>query len=228
MKPSSYTNFVAPHIEDPYLTTSLCYLLVHRQSLFRLKVEIQTFLSVPFVSFDYQTKVYTLPAMGTFHEKQLDVANTSTEGNRTLKDDTWTLSNGRILSQHPSSILLESIPTPNHRWHDGTMTPGTAVASGPGTANNTAKTSRRTSFAGSMRSYTSYSLIEDMKHEVMVNHLFQQQCAKMWIGDVSGEIEGIIIKKRKGNYLACPPALTQSSLAYYCSIMNVQVASHAK
>lgn len=41
---------------------------------------------------------------------------------------------------------------------------------------------------------------------------------------MSGEMEGVIIRKARGNYLACPPALQQSPLAYYCSLMNVQVA----
>ncbi|KAF2464877.1 uncharacterized protein BDR25DRAFT_380324 [Lindgomyces ingoldianus] len=84
--------------------------------------------------------------------------------------------------------------------------------------------SRRTSFVGSMRSMGSTSYLEDIKHEVMVNFLFQQQCGKLWVGDASGELEGVLLRKRKGTYMSCPPALIQSPLAYYCSQLNFQVA----
>ncbi|KAH0239210.1 hypothetical protein KCU71_g24255, partial [Aureobasidium melanogenum] len=30
--------------------------------------------------------------------------------------------------------------------------------------------------------------MDDIKHEVMVNYLFQQQCARLWVGDGSGEV----------------------------------------
>jgi hypothetical protein len=66
--------------------------------------------------------------------------------------------------------------------------------------------------------------VDEIKHEVMSNHLFQQQCSKMWIGDVSGDIEGIVIRRTKGNYIACPPPLIHSPLAYYASLMNVHVS----
>ncbi|KAF2636439.1 putative glycosyltransferase family 2 protein [Massarina eburnea CBS 473.64] len=85
------------------------------------------------------------------------------------------------------------------------------------------RTSRRNSLT-SMRSYASGGMMEDIKHEVMVNHLFLQQCKKLWIADVSGEIEGVILRKTKGTYLTCPPSLIQSPLAYYCSVMNFNVA----
>lgn len=57
----------------------------------------------------------------------------------------------------------------------------------------------------------------------MVNHLFQQQCKKLWVSEVSGEMEGVILRKARGNYLACPPNLIHSSFAYYCSQMNMPV-----
>lgn len=55
--------------------------------------------------------------------------------------------------------------------------------------------------------------MEEIRHEVMVNYLFQQQCSKMWIGDGTGQMEGIMVRKAKGSYLACPPQLTQSVFA---------------
>ncbi|KAF2798522.1 hypothetical protein K505DRAFT_346522 [Melanomma pulvis-pyrius CBS 109.77] len=94
----------------------------------------------------------------------------------------------------------------------------------PATSTTTTRTSRRNSFSGSTLSFGSVGIMEDIKYEVMVNHLFQQQCGKLWIGDVSGDMEGIIIRKSRGCYVACPPALAQSTFAYYCSLLNVQVA----
>ncbi|KAF2708210.1 hypothetical protein K504DRAFT_434457 [Pleomassaria siparia CBS 279.74] len=70
----------------------------------------------------------------------------------------------------------------------------------------------------------SSGLMGDIKYEVMVNHLFQQQSLKLWIRDVSGGMEGVMIRKSRGNYFACPPALAHSAFAYYCSLLNVHVA----
>ena len=69
----------------------------------------------------------------------------------------------------------------------------------------------------------SSSFMDDIKHEVMVNYLFQQQCARLWVGDGSGEVEGVLLRKFRGNYLACPPALSQSVFAMACAALNVQV-----
>lgn len=66
--------------------------------------------------------------------------------------------------------------------------------------------------------------MDEIRHEVMVNYLFQQQCARMWIGDGSGQTEGIMIRKSKANYLACPPDLIQSSFAMGIAAMNVPCA----
>ncbi|OCL01430.1 hypothetical protein AOQ84DRAFT_401805 [Glonium stellatum] len=66
--------------------------------------------------------------------------------------------------------------------------------------------------------------MEEIKHEVMVNYLFQQQCGRLWVGDGSGELEGVLIRKSRGNYMACPPQLANSAFAYYCAQLNVQVA----
>lgn len=67
------------------------------------------------------------------------------------------------------------------------------------------------------------SFMDDIKHEVMVNYLFQQQCARLWVGDGSGEVEGVLLRKFKGSYLACPPSLSNSTFAMACSALNVPV-----
>lgn len=81
----------------------------------------------------------------------------------------------------------------------------------------------RTSLNGSIRSQRS-TMMEDIRHEVMVNYLFQQQCAAMWIGDASGETEGVLVRKSKAQYLACPPELLSSTFAAGCASLNLPCA----
>lgn len=66
--------------------------------------------------------------------------------------------------------------------------------------------------------------LDDIKHEVMVNYLYQQQCSQLWVSDGSGEIEGVLLRKVRGHYMACPPQLGSSPFALACSAMNVQAA----
>ena len=80
--------------------------------------------------------------------------------------------------------------------------------------------SSRASLAPSTRSST---FVDDIKHEVMCNYLYQQQCSHLWVSDGSGELEGIILRKAKHNYIACPPQLVESQFARACAALNVQV-----
>lgn len=66
--------------------------------------------------------------------------------------------------------------------------------------------------------------MEDIRHEVMVNYLFQQQCAAMWVGNGSGDSEGVLVRKSRGRYLACPPDLLQSSFAAGVMALNLPCA----
>lgn len=66
--------------------------------------------------------------------------------------------------------------------------------------------------------------LDDIKHEVMVNYLYQQQCSHLWVSDGSGEIEGVLLRKSRGQYMACPPQLVHSPFAMACAALNVQVA----
>jgi hypothetical protein len=67
--------------------------------------------------------------------------------------------------------------------------------------------------------------LEDIRHEVMVNYIFQQQCSQLWLDHeaYSGH-EGVIMRKAKGTYLTCPPDLVESELANACIEMNIQVS----
>lgn len=68
--------------------------------------------------------------------------------------------------------------------------------------------------------------MEDIKHEVVVNYLFQQQCSALWVGDGCGTTEGIVLRKSRGNYLTCPPQLIDSEFGMACDALNVQVCYH--
>ncbi|RMX71440.1 hypothetical protein D0869_15632 [Hortaea werneckii] len=80
--------------------------------------------------------------------------------------------------------------------------------------------SRPGSIAPSHRS----TYMDEIKHEVMVNYLFQQQCGIMWIGDGSGETEGVLMRRAKASYLACPPDLIHSTFAAGIMALNAPVA----
>jgi hypothetical protein len=67
--------------------------------------------------------------------------------------------------------------------------------------------------------------LEDIRHEVMVNHLFQQQCANLWLDlENPSDSEGVVLRKSKGTYLTCPPNLIDSFLANACRELNLQVS----
>ena len=83
--------------------------------------------------------------------------------------------------------------------------------------------SSRASISPSVKSGRS-SFMEDIRHEVMVNYLFQQQCGRMWIGDGSGESEGVLVRKSKASYLACPPDLMHSRFAVGIAALHVPCA----
>lgn len=82
--------------------------------------------------------------------------------------------------------------------------------------------SSKASIAPSTRSNKS-SFIDDIKHEVMVNYLYQQQCSHLWVSDGGGESEGVLLRKARNHYLACPPQLATSAFAAACAELNVQV-----
>lgn len=85
--------------------------------------------------------------------------------------------------------------------------------------------SSRASLSDSVRTRSRpQSLMEDIKHEVMVNYLFQQQCARMWCGDGSGQFEGVLVRKTRSSYLACPPDLMTSSFAAGVMAINLPCA----
>ncbi|CAK7228528.1 hypothetical protein SBRCBS47491_006935 [Sporothrix bragantina] len=63
--------------------------------------------------------------------------------------------------------------------------------------------------------------LDEIKHEVMVNYLYQQQCSQLWVADGSGEVEGVLLRKTRGQYMACPPELVESPLALASAALNL-------
>ncbi|CAK7234592.1 hypothetical protein SCUCBS95973_008988 [Sporothrix curviconia] len=76
----------------------------------------------------------------------------------------------------------------------------------------------------SQRTGRSSVFLDDIKHEVMVNYLYQQQCSRLWVADGSGDVEGVLLRKTRGQYMACPPALAESTLALACAALNLPCA----
>lgn len=69
-----------------------------------------------------------------------------------------------------------------------------------------------------------HTITEELRQEVMVNHLFQQQCSARWLGDGAGEREGVLLRRNKTGYLASPPDLVHSTFAQGCMALNVVCA----
>lgn len=120
----------------------------------------------------------------------------------------------------PTKRSGESVPMDRFDTYDEKLPP-----SGTSTPRPFANNSSRASLSGSTRSAAARStMMEDIRHEVMVNYLFQQQCSTMWVGSGSGEAEGVLVRKSRGRYLACPPNLLQSSFAAGVMALNLPCA----
>lgn len=126
-------------------------------------------------------------------------------------------------SEPPSSNVIEA---PQHEPslpaspRSQTSSPGALQSS----SGSTSATPSR-SASPVLRRTTKTRYLEDIRHEVMVNYLFQQQCSLLWLDhDNPSESEGIIMRKAKGTYLTCPPNLVDSALANACFELNLQVS----
>jgi hypothetical protein len=66
-------------------------------------------------------------------------------------------------------------------------------------------------------------LVDDIKHQVVLNHLYQHQCSSLWIRDYNDNIEGAMVRRKKNDYLFKPQALETSAFARAMTALNVQV-----
>lgn len=84
--------------------------------------------------------------------------------------------------------------------------------------------SRPTSRSGSRANTEDDRLVDEIKHQVVLNHLFQHSCSSLWIRDVTRNLEGVMVRKRRNEYLYKPPALADSAFAQAMMALNVQVS----
>jgi hypothetical protein len=78
------------------------------------------------------------------------------------------------LGRHKSSFIFDQLPPPSPVWSPA---PSIAPMSGQTTAYPSRQVSRRNSMT-SMHSYAGANIMDEIKHEAMVNYLFQQQCSR--------------------------------------------------
>jgi hypothetical protein len=80
--------------------------------------------------------------------------------------------------------------------------------------------------APSTRAEQEDRLVDEIKHQVVLNHLYQHQCSSLWVRDVTQQTEGVLVRKRRNEYLFKPPGLASSSFAQAMMMLNVQVSSY--
>ncbi|KAI9813297.1 MAG: hypothetical protein M1827_004239 [Pycnora praestabilis] len=111
---------------------------------------------------------------------------------------------------------------PTVEMTDSPLSPPTPAYS---TAKATPNTSRPASIypTGDFRNSTNEDVLE-IKSDVMVNWLHQQQLERMWTTGEPGE--GVILKKFRSQYTCCPYGLQQDPAGFFDAVqaMNVRVA----
>lgn len=127
------------------------------------------------------------------------------------KPDATPASPPKKTTKHQPQTSVSEVPTPSLR-PDSELHPPTPRYG-----------SRPQSISGRSVRSTGSSVLDEIKHEVMVNYLYQQQCSHLWVSDGSGEVEGVLLRKSRGQYMACPPQLGSSPFALACAALNVQV-----
>lgn len=61
----------------------------------------------------------------------------------------------------------------------------------------------------------------DIKNDVMVSWLHQQQLERLWANNLPGE--GVVLKKSKDNYTCCPKELSAESGGFYDQVMAMNI-----
>jgi hypothetical protein len=63
-----------------------------------------------------------------------------------------------------------------------------------------------------------------VKHQVMINYLYQQQGNNGWRSSNEYQPQGIVLRLSKDNYLSHPPQFAESALVDALRHLNVQVS----
>lgn len=112
----------------------------------------------------------------------------------------------RMAEQHRSGTSLQGSDTP------GSATPGGATPWGSRPASIYPMGDFRNSQAES---------IHEIKCDVMVNWLYQQQMEKLWTA--GGYDEGVVLKKGRSSYTCCPADITENSDGFFQAVENLNV-----
>lgn len=66
--------------------------------------------------------------------------------------------------------------------------------------------------------------MNDLKCDVMVNWLYQQQMERLWTA--GGIDEGVVLKKARGAYTCCPADITEEPYGFFKAVetLNVRVS----
>lgn len=64
---------------------------------------------------------------------------------------------------------------------------------------------------------------DEVQRDIIINFLFQKQCTGMWIQDVAGTSEGVILKQANNNFLTMPFTLHGSPLHNAIISLNAKV-----
>ena len=83
---------------------------------------------------------------------------------------------------------------------------------------------RNSSRTPSSRATQESRLIDDIKHQVIANHIYQAQCGALWIRDATQQDEGVMVRKQRHHYMFKPPGLADSPFAEAMNLLNVQVS----
>ena len=67
--------------------------------------------------------------------------------------------------------------------------------------------------------------IRDLKCDVMVNWLYQQQMEMLWTA--GGQDEGVVLKKTRGQYTCCPSDIVEEPYGFFKAVqtLNVRVST---
>lgn len=67
--------------------------------------------------------------------------------------------------------------------------------------------------------------LDIVKHEVMLNYLYQQQATSGWRTGKDNGNEGVVLRLARDNYLTYPPRLSETPLLESLKVLNVQVSN---
>ena len=123
---------------------------------------------------------------------------------------------------HPADKKGVSTPINNVEMADAPITPGTLSYPGTGTATPRYSGSRPVSLfpSGDFRNSAQEDIME-IKADVMVNWLHQQQMERMWSNGAVGE--GVMLKKSRDAYTSCPAELSTYQDDFFDAVRKLNV-----